>query len=222
MPSSLVLPGLHDAAAVEVRELTHLGTRVWTDVGRRTTVVRLIPDLSRDVLATPEGPALIARTVRAVTTSLDRAQAVVGVRLPIAATDIRIDPAWHGWRARRRPAEDRLADAIAEGAVGWREDPLVAAFLSAAATDTRIADAASAAFVSERTLRRRVLAVLGVGPVQARRVLRLHRFHHSLRRLPVSEAASSAGYADQSHAARDLRSLVGMPLRAFAALHVSE
>ena len=219
---SSVFAGMHDAADVDVREVAHLATRVWTDVARRSAAVRLIPDLSRDVIATPRGPVLTERTVGISSANLDRAQVVVGVRLPIAATGIRIDASWDGWRSRRTWTDERLADAVSAGAISWEEDALVTTFLEATATGASVADAAAAAFVSERTLRRRMMAVLGVGPVHVRKVARLHRFRRSMQRHAVSVAATCAGYADQSHAARDVRSLLGMSLREFAGLRVSE
>ncbi|QLJ04224.1 helix-turn-helix domain-containing protein [Streptomyces sp. NEAU-sy36] len=64
-----------------------------------------------------------------------------------------------------------------------------------------------------RTLHRRCLAAFGYGPKTLARILRLRRALELARAgVPYAETAARAGYADQSHLARDVRELAGMPL----------
>ncbi|WP_069387306.1 helix-turn-helix transcriptional regulator [Cellulosimicrobium cellulans] len=218
----LVLPGLYLPDAGHVDEHVHGSARLWADVVRPGAVTVLVPDLSRDVVLGPDGPLLTARTTALTRVRHDARTATAGVRLPITATDVRVDTAWEGWRARRAP-EDRLDDALAHGAITWTEDPLLAACLHGLGSRSAgVAEVAGAVFLSERTLRRRTHRALGVGPVHVRRVLRLHRLVDELRRHPVATAVQEAGYADQSHAARDVRSLAGMTLRQLALLRMAE
>ncbi len=218
----LVLPGLYLPDAGHVDEHVHGSARIWADVMRPSAVTMLVPDLSRDVVLTPDGPHLTDRTSALTHLRHDERTATAGVRLPITATDVRIDTTWPGWRARR-PPEDRLDDALVHGAITWTEDPLLAASLHRLGSrSAAVADVAGALFVSERTLRRRTHHALGVGPVHVRRVLRLHRLVREIRGYPLAAAVQEAGYADHSHAARDVRSLAGMTLRQLVRLRMAE
>jgi AraC-like DNA-binding protein len=72
--------------------------------------------------------------------------------------------------------------------------------------------------VSERTLRRRCGELFGYGPKTLDRVLRFQRFQ-SLARKNADEGlailALRAGYADQAHLTREIRSLCGMTASEF-------
>lgn len=219
----LVLPGLYLPDAGHVDEHVHGGARLWADVVRPGAVTVLVPDLSQDVVLTPDGPLLTSRTGALTRIRHDERTATAGVRLPITATDVRIDRTWTGWGTRRAP-EDRLEDALAEGVITWTDDALLTATLQGlgSSRSAAVAEVAGTAFVSERTLRRRTQHALGVGPVHVRRVLRLHRLVREIRGYPLATAAQEAGYADQSHAARDVRSLAGMTLRQLARLRMAE
>ena len=65
--------------------------RLWADVVRPGAVTVLVPDLSRDVVLTPDGPQLTARTTALTRLRHDERTATAGVRLPITATDVRVD-----------------------------------------------------------------------------------------------------------------------------------
>lgn len=222
MAESLVLPALHVPADVHVSEEPRGGGRLWVDAVRRGSTLPLVPDLSRDVVMTHEGPALTARTVSFTLAPLSRRTAMTGVRLPIAATSISLDRTWPGWASRSSP-EDRLADALENGAITWIEDPVVSSYVASAQADpTNVPQMARSALVSERTLRRRVKQALGVSPVYVGRVLRLHRLARLIQHHSVATAAADAGYADQSHAARDVQSLTGLRLRQFAQFRLAE
>lgn len=218
--ASLVLPGLSLPDGPRIRESEQGGARVWTDTSS-SAAVSLLPDLSRDVVLATHSPVVTSRTNALTRIQLDEHRPVAGVRLPIAATHVRVDRTWTGWRSRCAP-EERLADALAAGAISWASDPLVSAGLEGMHDASPIARIASGLFVSERTLRRRFRAALGVGPVYARRVLRLHRLAHHLQRTGTAAAVSAAGFADHSHAARDVHSLTGLRLGEFSRSRVSE
>ena len=63
-------------------------------------------------------------------------------------------------------------------------------------------------------LHRRSLAAFGYGPKMLDRVLRLQRALGLARSgVPFATTAATAGYADQAHLSREVRSLAGVPLR---------
>jgi AraC-like DNA-binding protein len=102
---------------------------------------------------------------------------------------------------------------------GGRIDPVarhVATRLGRA--PVRISELAREVGLSERQLHRRSLSAFGYSPATLARVLRLQRFLHAGRRpgaaRPLAELAALAGYADQSHLARDCRALTGLPASA--------
>lgn len=73
-----------------------------------------------------------------------------------------------------------------------------------------VADVAGEVGVSARQLHRRSLASFGYGPKVLARILRLQRALELVRGgTSLVQAAVAAGYGDQSHFARDVRSLTG-------------
>lgn len=67
--------------------------------------------------------------------------------------------------------------------------------------------------LGERQLRRRCEAAFGYGPKTLGRVLRLQRALELARRgTAFAEVAVRAGYADQAHLSREVKSLAGVPL----------
>lgn len=106
--------------------------------------------------------------------------------------------------AQRIDGTDGLPDPAVRAAV--------AALDGAAAT---VAGAAAKAYISERELQRRFVHDVGYAPKTLQRVLRFQRFMDQLA-LPCAElagAAARAGYADQSHLAREARRLSGLSPR---------
>jgi AraC-like DNA-binding protein len=72
--------------------------------------------------------------------------------------------------------------------------------------------------VSDRQLRRRVLAAVGYGPKRLSRVLRLWRALEAARAGDeLARAAFDAGYVDQAHFANECRLLAGVPATAMLA-----
>jgi len=67
--------------------------------------------------------------------------------------------------------------------------------------------------LSERQLRRRSLAAFGYGPKTLQRIMRFRRAVALARRgVPFADVAVHAGYADQSHLAREVKELAGVSL----------
>jgi AraC-like DNA-binding protein len=74
-----------------------------------------------------------------------------------------------------------------------------------------VSEVADALGVTTRSLNRHSGAVFGYGPAVLRRVLRFRRAVALLRAgLPPAEVAARAGYADQPHLSREVRSFAGL------------
>lgn len=88
-----------------------------------------------------------------------------------------------------------------------------AAVAAALARGRPVAEVARTVALGERQLRRLSLDAFGYGPKTLSRVLRLVRALGLARSgLPYAEVAARAGYADQAHLAREVKSLAGAPL----------
>jgi len=99
---------------------------------------------------------------------------------------------------------DPVVDALVAhlgGAPGIPADPLT----------TKVAEISRRIGVSERELLRRCRAAIGYGPKTLDRILRLQRARSRSRTSStLAELAVDAGYADQSHLARECRRLAGL------------
>jgi AraC-like DNA-binding protein len=74
-----------------------------------------------------------------------------------------------------------------------------------------VSEVADALGVTTRSLNRHSGAVFGYGPAVLRRVLRFRRAVALLRAgLPPAEVAARAGYSDQPHLSREVRSFAGL------------
>jgi AraC-like DNA-binding protein len=92
-------------------------------------------------------------------------------------------------------------------------DPLAAEVVRLADGGATVAQIADSVGLGERQLHRRSLAAFGYGPKVLARILRLQRALALARGgTPFSAAAAEAGYADQAHLAREVRSLGGASL----------
>ncbi|MEU9120430.1 helix-turn-helix domain-containing protein [Streptomyces sp. NPDC048506] len=88
-----------------------------------------------------------------------------------------------------------------------------AAVAAALARGRPVAEVACAVSLSERQLHRLSLDAFGYGPKTLTRVLRLVRALDLARSgLPYAAVAVRAGYADQAHLAREVKSLAGAPM----------
>lgn len=104
----------------------------------------------------------------------------------------------------------RLAAAAARLVVAGPPDRAVQAAVMRLLDPTQPVEAlATDLGFSERQLRRRFLASVGYGPKILQRVLRLRRFLAG-NRDDLARAALDAGYADQSHLARECLRLTGL------------
>jgi AraC-like DNA-binding protein len=81
---------------------------------------------------------------------------------------------------------------------------------------TRVSSVAASMFVSERELRRRFKAAVGLSPKKLERILRFQRFLAFLHTggcstLGLARGAVALGYADQAHLTRECVRLSGVP-----------
>jgi AraC-like DNA-binding protein len=84
---------------------------------------------------------------------------------------------------------------------------------------TEVGSLTSALNISERQLRRRTLAAIGLAPKAVHRMLRFQGFlalahAHALQGADLALLAADTGYADQSHLTRESLRLSGLTLRA--------
>ncbi|MCZ0970611.1 helix-turn-helix domain-containing protein [Streptomyces albulus] len=92
-------------------------------------------------------------------------------------------------------------------------DGRTAAIASGLGRGRPVAEVARLVGMGERQLHRHSLAVFGYGPKTLGRVLRLVRALELARAgVPYAEVAARAGYADQAHLAREVKSLAGAPM----------
>ncbi|MGW1374369.1 helix-turn-helix domain-containing protein [Streptomyces sp. NPDC002446] len=92
-------------------------------------------------------------------------------------------------------------------------DGRTAAVAAALARGRPVAEVAGAVALSARQLHRLSLDAFGYGPKTLTRVLRFVRALRLARSgMPYAEVAVRAGYADQAHLAREVKSLAGAPM----------
>lgn len=193
-----------------------LGTaRLWQVDQHMDGTFVVLPDLSGDLVWDGRLPALIPRTTTRLELPGRRKTRTVGLRFPVAADDLRVDLDWPGWSLQDpRDPEERdecLTRSVAEGVVTWRIDPWWDALITALdRPGVRIPQVAASLSISERGLRRTVAVRLGMPPGSVAQVLRMWRFARMVQSERLSVAAVDAGYADQSHAHRDVRALTGL------------
>lgn len=133
-----------------------------------------------------------------------------------------LDAVWPS--ADARTAVDRLHSCGDPGAVledlalerraGADDGPnLVAHVAGLARGGVPVASIADAVGLSGRQLQRRCVDAFGYGAKTLARILRMNRAVALARRgAPFADVAVRSGYADQSHLARDVKELAGVPL----------
>jgi AraC-like DNA-binding protein len=110
--------------------------------------------------------------------------------------------------------EDAVSAQLARRAAA---DPMVAFGVERlAARANRVSSVADCMFMSERQLRRRFKAAVGLSPKTLERVLRFQRFLAVVHtggwsRLGLARTAAALGYADQAHLTRESVYLSGLP-----------
>jgi AraC-like DNA-binding protein len=136
---------------------------------------------------------------------------------PAADTRRLTDACWSSFSGRGLGAVVSELEAVAARrlALAGGADPWVTRLVGWLRAGSTVGAAADRAGLSERQLRRRCLPLFGYGPKTLGRVLRFDRAL-ALARAGESfaEVAVDAGYADQAHLSREVRSLAGVPLRA--------
>ncbi len=114
-----------------------------------------------------------------------------------------------------RVLEEAAGARLRQGAAGPAGDARSAAVAAALARGRPVAEVARAVALSERQLHRLSLDAFGYGPKTLARVLRFVRALDLARTgMPYAEVAVRAGYADQAHLAREVKSLAGAPMGA--------
>jgi methylphosphotriester-DNA--protein-cysteine methyltransferase len=136
------------------------------------------------------------------------------------------------WGATARPVGERVAEsATVRAAVSTLEAAVASRLEQAPPLDGLVSEVvrrlyvgtvdsitalASSLYVSERQLRRRWEAAIGLGPKELQRIVRFQRFlvlaeHHRDSGATLASLAVHAGYADQSHLSRESVRLAGSP-----------
>lgn len=172
-----------------------------SDAGARYAALRFAPGMAARVLQVP------AAELR------DR---MVQLSDVWGATRVRV---WEEQLAEPQARVQRLqvlvSRRVAEVGAGERRLLELVAMLDRGAS---VGVAAKASGEHVRTLHRRCLESFGYGPKMLAKVLRFQRALKLARAgASLGAIAASAGYADQSHLARDVRALAGVPLRALLA-----
>lgn len=114
-------------------------------------------------------------------------------------------------------AEQVLAAAVTSFGAAW--DPVAPRLLELVSRGERIASIADELGWSERQLHRRSTAAFGYGPKVLARIVRFDRALRMARArceaaAGLASVVYAAGYADQAHLAREVKSLAGVPMTA--------
>jgi AraC-like DNA-binding protein len=184
-------------------------------------VQRVLPDGHADVLLYDEGRIEVVGLHDEVDLPfLPAGTWIRGIRLQphAVATAFHLDAS--SLRNRTMPLEDVLGSRAARRLVdpnqqdAWvrsmEPSPRVEHAVRLLAMHT-VDGAAGALGLTSRQLRRVVLAEVGLTPKAFQRVLRMQRFLSAMEQVgELANAAAHAGYADQSHMTREVRSLAGV------------
>ncbi|MET9629108.1 helix-turn-helix domain-containing protein [Lentzea sp. NPDC006480] len=194
---------------------------LWTHTVSEETVQRVVPDGCTDLMWMPATGSLF---VAGPDTSAQLARispgTLYGVRLPPGAFPSVFGVPAHAVRDLRVPLSALMPDvrlpSFSEMVAFCASRVVVDPALAATASLLRSSDVESAAWeigLSSRQLRRRCLDAFGYPPKVLQRVLRFdHAMRLAWRGTPFASIAAEAGYADQAHLAREVRSLAGVPL----------
>ncbi|UNO39995.1 helix-turn-helix transcriptional regulator [Streptomyces sp. MST-110588] len=120
-----------------------------------------------------------------------------------------------GAAAPGRMLEEIAADRLRAGGAPDPARDVIAAIAVALGDGRTVSQVARSVGMGERRLHRRCLEAFGYGPKTLGRVLRLVRALDLARSgMPYAQVAAVAGYADQAHLSREVKSLTGAPLGA--------
>ena len=193
---------------------------------------RVLPDGCMDIIWSSDGTLLIAGpdTTAFVTRGVP-GTTITAIRFaPGFAPSLLRVPA-HELRDRHEPldavmparAARHLAGRLAEAAdpalvleamaIHIEQDPQIDLVTDRAWRGASVSEIAGAVGVSPRQLHRKCLDAFGYGAKTLARILRMRQAVDLVRAgTAYADAAARAGYADQSHLARDVKALAGVPL----------
>ncbi|MFJ4340814.1 helix-turn-helix domain-containing protein [Streptomyces sp. NPDC088915] len=224
----------------EERPARLTGAVLWTATTDPAAPARpVLPDGCMDLIWA-DGRLLVAGPDTRAHVPTDTAARYAGLRfapgdaprvLGVPARTLRdrlvpLEALWGGAEARR--TGERITDApdpaaALEEFVRLRAagapapDPLLRAVVARLAAGRPVAETADAVGLGARQLHRRSLDAFGYGPKTLARILRLQRALALVRSgVPYAEAAVRAGCADQAHLSREVRTLTGTTLGAYA------
>jgi AraC-like DNA-binding protein len=236
------------APSADLDEVVRCFWRI-TATHARPTINRICPDGCADVVVTADGGVRAVGTMRtSVVMPLAGRVDVFGVRLhpgaafrlfgvPLAElTDGTVALDELGWKVDPSLGE-RIAEArgtaprmtLLEGVLRSRLSAVrqhasgtltyTAARLRQHGTDWGLGPLREGIGLTERTLERHFLNLVGITPKEFHRVMRFRRALHAIHRRPrptYAALALEAGYADQAHLIRDFRSFAGLTPAAYA------
>jgi AraC-like DNA-binding protein len=229
-----VARGGHAGLVYRERASRLAGAVVWHQTPRSTGwLQRILPDGCMDlmwlgdrlVVAGPDATAYVSKAPAGVS--------YLGLRFPpgtgpavfgVPAHELRdqrvaLEDLWPAGEVRRlaeqvqQAADPGLAlEKIAAARLG-PPDPVIGEVAARLRAGAPVATTAEAVGLGERQLHRRSLAAFGYGPKTLVRILRLTRALDLARAgTPFATVAATTGYADQSHLAREVKELAGVPL----------
>ena len=185
-----------------------------------TTLVTAGPDTGPHLSAAPVGTVFSALRFAPGTGAAlvgTPADAVRDQRVPIEELWGRAEVEATVDRLQREDPVAVLEDVAARRRRATAPDPLVAEVVRLSEAGRPVAEIADTVGIGERQLHRRSLAAFGYGPKVLGRILRLQRALALARGgAPLAAAAADAGYADQAHLSREVRTLGGASLRELA------
>jgi AraC-like DNA-binding protein len=210
---------------------------VWTRVTEATYDQRVVPDACTDLMwhresgelfiAGPDTQAHVGPVGPGTLIGLRFSPGSAPAALGLPADSIRdgriaLDSVWSTTDTRRlgemlaETATDEDAHRILEAAVADRasgeRDLAITGVLKLLGDGARVGAIAEEVDLSERQLHRRCQAAFGYGPKVLDRILRFHRALRLARSgVPFADVAYQTGYADQSHLAREVKALGGVP-----------
>ncbi|GIH29008.1 AraC family transcriptional regulator [Acrocarpospora phusangensis] len=194
---------------------------------------RVLPDGCMDLLWTGGALVVAGPDAEAYVTRVPAGTAFTGLRLApgtapamlgVPAAELRglrvpLADLWPAADVRRLTDRVRRAEsppACLEQLAGERldgVDPLVREAAVLLGRGSGVTATAAALGLGERRLHRLSLTAFGYGPKTLARILRMNRALALARSgHPFADVAATAGYADQAHLSREVRSLAGVPL----------
>jgi AraC-like DNA-binding protein len=210
---------------------------IWTRIESTRDEVRILPDGSMDLIWGSTGELFVAgpdtraqmhfnrpgRVLTGIRFAPGVAPAFLGMpaselldlRVPLGALWPSADTRAVADRLAGSPAPDRTLEMLVSDRLSrdGRELPRTAEIVRLLRAGRSVADVAGIVGLSGRQLRRRSIQAFGYGPKMLARVLRFGRALELARSgFPLSDVAASAGFADQAHLARDVRTLAGVPM----------